>query len=403
MAFYRTNPISTASRGVPALRTARVVKGDLKQTIRVSGIVGAKSFAPIVSPQLRGRDSGASQMILVKLVAPGSRVKKGDVIAEFDRQWQLQRIDDQEAGVVQAEAAISKRKAELAIARESALQNLRMARAEMEKARLDLRTAEVRSAIDAEKLRLILEEATARYQQLQADVPLMEASHAAEIRALELARDEQRLDKERAVRNAERMLIRAPMDGAAVMQTTFRGNQPGTVQEGDQVRSGSLFMQIVDPSTMVLNASVNQTESQRFRLGQEAQIRLDAYPAESWPGKLIAVGAMAGASIYGMRRGGGRAEWVREIPVRFSIQAEDPRIIPDLSASADVLLAAEEDALIAPREAFEWSDGKTYATVRNQEGQWERREVQLGLTNATHAVVREGLELGEEVALEAHF
>jgi multidrug efflux pump subunit AcrA (membrane-fusion protein) len=338
-------------------------------------------------------------MILVKLAPPGSRVKKGDVIAEFDRQWQLQRIDDQQAQVVQAEANISKRKAELAIIRQATLQTLKLARAEMEKARLDLKTAEVRSAIDAEKLKLAAEETAARHKQLEAEIPLMELSQAAEIRALEYRRDREKIDRERAERNADRMIVRAPMDGAVVMQTTFRAGQPGTVQEGDQVYPGSLFMQVVDPSVMILNAAVNQTGSHELRLGQHATIRLDAYPDRSWPGRLYSIGAMAATSTYGFR-GGSRAEYVRQIPVRFQIDASDPRIIPDLSGSATVLLAEEKHVLIVPREALERKDGEAYARVRRADGAWERRRVELGSANATHVVVHGGLDEGAEVALE---
>ena len=364
-------------------------------------MVGARSFAPIVAPRMMGRGGeGGTQMILLKLAPAGSRVKKGDVIAEFDRQFQLTHIDDHEAQVVQAEADISKRKAELAILRQASVQALRVAKAEMEKAQLDLKTAEVRSAIDAEKLKLAVEETTARYKQQAAEVPLMEQSHAAAIRSLEYKRDEQKIGLRRSERNAERLIIRAPMDGVAVMQTTFRGNQPGTVQEGDQVFPGSFFMQVIDPSAMILNAAVNQTQSQEFRLGQRAEIRLDAFAGQAWPGRLISLGAMAGGSAYGMR-GGSRALFVKQIPVRFSIAARDARIIPDLSGSATVLVSSEKDALIAPREALEEQDGKTYVRVRRPQGGWERRTVELGLANATHVVVRAGLKAGDEVALEA--
>jgi multidrug efflux pump subunit AcrA (membrane-fusion protein) len=362
-------------------------------------MVAAKSFAPIVAPRMRGRESSTFQMVLQKLAPAGSQVKKGDVIAEFDRQWQLQRIDDQQAQVVQAEANITKRKAELAVVRQATLQTLRVAKAEMEKARLDLKTSEVRSAIDAEKLKLVSEETAARYKQLEAEIPLMDQSHAAEIKALEYRRDREKIDRERAERNAERMIVRAPMDGIVVMQTTFRGGQPGTVQEGDQVYPGSLFMQVVDPSTMIVNATVNQSGSHDLRLGQRAEIRLDAYPGQSWPGRLYSIGAMAATSSYGFR-GGSRAEYVRQIPVRFQIDGRDPRIIPDLSASATVLLAEEKDVLLVPREALERRNGEAYARVRRPDGGWERRRVEAGLANGTHVVVRAGLMEGDEIALE---
>ena len=107
---------------------------------------------------------------------------------------------------------------------------------------------------------------------------------------------------------------------------------------------------------------------------------------------------MAGGSAYGMR-GGSRALFVKQIPIRFSIEARDARIIPDLSGSATVLVSSENDALIAPREALEEQDGKTYVRVRRPQGGWERRRVELGLANATHAVVRDVDDLPAEYGL----
>jgi len=393
--------VGSAQGTVETVRTATVTRGDLRRTVRVSGTVGAKAFAAIVAPRMQGRggEGGMSQMILVKLAAAGSRVKKGDLVAEFDRQWQLQRIEDRQAQVTQAEANIAKRKAELSVVREATLQNVRVAKADLDKARLDLKTAEIRSSIDAEKMKLAVEEAEARYKQMAAEAPLMEVSQKAEIRALEYKRDEEKIDTRRAEINAGKMIIRAPMDGLVVMMTTIRGNQPGQVQEGDQVFPGSLFMQIVDPSAMVVNATVNQAESHELRLGQKAEIRLDAYPDRVWPGRLISLGAMAGGSSYGFR-GGSRALYVRQVPLRFSIQAQEARIIPDLSGNASVLLEEARDAVLAPRDALREENGRMYAWARAAGGEWRKRQVEVGLRDHTEAVIRSGLSAGEEVALE---
>ncbi|MBI3698366.1 MAG: HlyD family efflux transporter periplasmic adaptor subunit [Acidobacteria bacterium] len=383
------------------MRTVRVTQGDLRRELRLNGTVAAQEYAMIVAPRLRGRGGpggGDFQMILMKLAKPGGLIQKGEVVAEFDRQWQLQRVDDQQAEVVQAEAAIAKRQAELDVLMQTERQNLQVARADHEKAKLDLKTTEIRSAIDAEKLKLAVEEAAARAKQLEQEVRLTEVSQRAEIRALEIKRDRAKIERQRAENNADKMIIRAPISGIVVMQSTFRGGQFGQVQEGDQVYPGTSFMQIVNPASMVLNAAVNQTESQEFRLGQNAEIRLDAYPDQVWRGRLISMGAMAGNSLFGFR-GGSRSLYVKQIPVRFSIEARDPRIIPDLSSSASVVLREEKNVAIAPLEAVEKENGSCWALVKT-EGGFERRRVELGLANETQVAVRSGLQAGEEVALE---
>lgn len=391
----------SAASGAGDLPSARVVRGNLQRTLRVSGVIAAQQFAAIVAPRMRGHgggDSGGSQLVVLKLAPPGSRVKKGDVVAEFDRQWQMQKIEDQHAEVTQDEAATVKRRAELDVLMQAEEQTVQVAKANLDKARLDLQTAEILSAIDAEKLKLAVDEAQAHYRQVQEEIKLMEASQKAEIRGLEITRDRAAIEMKRAQANAEKMLMRAPIDGIAVAQSIWRSGQFGQVQEGDQLWPGQSFLQVVNPEVMVLNAAVNQAESQEFRLGQRALIRLDAYPGVVWPGRLVSMGAMAGGSVFGFR-GGSRELYVKQIPMRFMVEAKDSRIIPDLSSSATVLLGQEKDALIAPRAAMLEEGGALYVRVKRRDGAWEKRRIELGLANDTQAVVRAGLQEGEEVAL----
>jgi len=424
-------------RGAPSARTAKVFAGPFEQTLRVSGTISARSFAAIVAPQMRGREGGGlgsfsgrgssggssrgsggsdrsssggsrgsggpggstvGQLILIKLAAAGTHVKKGDVIAEFDSQWEQERIDDNRANVVQAKAAVDQRKAEIAIESEAEQQLLRLARADHEKAKLDLKTAEVRSAIDAEKLKLAVEETAARAKQMEDQVRLRKVSQEADIRSLEMQVKQEQYNIDRRSRNIERMTIRAPIAGLVVMQSIFRNGQFGQVQEGDQVFPGTYFMQIVDLSEMVVNGTVNQVDGHVLSLGQTATIRLEAYPDLKLPGKVVSVGAMAAGGSRGYR-GSSRDLWVKQIPVRFSIEAPDRRVIPDLSASAEVVLHREKETLQVVREAVIEEGGQTYARVRRGE-QFEKRPIQVGRGNGTHFVVLAGLQPGEDVAIE---
>jgi hypothetical protein len=154
-------------------------------------------------------------------------------------------------------------------------------------------------------------------------------------------------------------------------------------------------MQIVDPSSMVVNALVNQVDSERIRLGQKAIVRFDAYPDLALPARVHSISAMTKA-------GGFRASYVKEIPLTLKLEKLDPRVIPDLSVSADIVLAAEQKAAaIVPRTAIfgDSATSKPFVFVRNAAG-WERREVELGLNNNTAAVVRSGVEKGAVIAAE---
>jgi len=339
-----------------------------------------------------GPGGGDFNLVLLHLAKPGSRVKAGEVVAEFDPQFQIQRLDDYKDTVIQQENNIRKSLANLAATKEAHDQQVRSAKADLERTILDLKTAEVRSEIDREKLKLSAEEAELQYKQLVAESALVEESQRAAIRATELNQAQARLEMERAENNVKRMTIRAPMDGIVVMSTITRNGEFGQIREGDNVFAGQTFVTIVDPSSMVLNASVNQVDAERLRLGMKANIRMDAYPDIELPGTLVGVGALSKTSTF-------RASYVGEIPVRIKIEKTDPRLIPDLTGSAEILLSSERNTLVAPRSAVFEEGGSTFIFVQGPEG-WIRRKVEVGAASFTTVAIRSGVEKGDVIALQ---
>jgi multidrug resistance efflux pump len=341
-----------------------------------------------------GGAGGEFMLVLQWLIKPGTFVKKGTVVAEFDRQYMLQRLEDFRASLAQTEASLIKLKAEIDVGRKAHQQTIATAKAELDKARLDLKTTPVLGAIEAERLRLAAEEAEAKYKQLLSEVPLMETKFRATIRAAELEVQQMRLELRRAEMNAERMVVKAPIDGITVMQSTFRGGELAPVQQGDQLFPGSIFMHIVDPRSMLINAVLNQVDADQVRVGARARVRFDAYPGMELPAHVYSIGAMT-------RPGGFRANYVREIPVQLKLDRMDPRVIPDLAVSVDVVIETEQQAAaVTPRSAiFTGENGKPFVFVKQGE-EFEERPVELGVRNNIVAAIRSGLRVGEEVAAE---
>jgi len=330
------------------------------------------------------------------LAKSGATAQKGEVVAEFDRQYMMQRLDDFKSTVTQAEADFRKQTAELQITRKSYEQQVLSAKNAVEKAELDIKTIEVRSAIDSERIRLALEESKANLKQLQEARKYLDIGEKAQMRSADLELQSTKMEYKRSEANADKMLVKAPMDGLVVMQNTFRGSEFGAIQQGDSVNPGMLFMQIVDPSSMIVNATVNQSDVQSMRIGQKARLRFDAFPGLELPGRLVVIGAITKA-------GGSRAQFKKDVLVRFRLEKMDPRVIPDLSVSADVILEEEALAAVVPIEAVQGQDGegtKAFVLVRSATGQWERREVELGLASFTHVAIKSGVKAGEVVALD---
>lgn len=382
---------ATRTGSTDLVRTARATAGTLERILRVAGQTSARNYATIIVPVFRGPDSGRD-LTLTELAPAGSFVKKGDIVAQMDAQTLKDHIDDVVDLVQQAENDVLKKRAEQDVERESMQQNLRVAKADLDKAKLELAAGEVRTEIERELLKLSADEAEAAYKQLLRDVAFKNAADAAELKILQITVQRQKIHLNNHQNDVQKFVMRAPMDGLVVMTQTFRQGQTRQVEKGDQVHPGQPFMKIVDTSSMQVEASVSQAYSSELRVGQHATIGLDAFPGLEFPGRVYSIGALAVKGMWD-------TYYVRNVPVRITIEGRDPRLIPDLSAWAHVRLgAAEANGIIVPREAVRIEGDRNVVYVKGPKG-FEKRVVELGLKSTTQVAVRSGLKDGEEVAI----
>lgn len=375
---------------IASVKTAKVVTGTLTRTVRVSGQTAAREYVNVTVPRMVGPEANRP-LVLLKLAPSGKMVKKGDVLMEIDGQAMQDHVEEVHSTVLQSEADIKKRVAEQAVEWEALQQSVRVAKAEADKARQDAKAAEVRTSIDQELMRLAVEEADAAYKELQSELTLKKVSQASEAKILDFTRERHARHRDRHKKDLTRFVVRAPMDGLAVVQSLFRGGEFVAIQAGDQVFPGQLVIKVVNPRSMQVEGNINQSESGNFRLGQKATVSLDAFPGTKFSGELYTIGAIA---ISGMRQ----QAYIRNIPVRVSISDFDPRIIPDLSASADIQIAQEESGTLVPLAALRNDGGKTVAYVKSG-ASFVPREVKIGSRNENLATVVTGLSVGDEVAL----
>ena len=404
--------LALANRGVDALsgsgvgtqaRLATAAGGELLTTLRVGGTIETLKFAAIRVPQMRGpRDAGRADLTIMSLAPAGSIVKAGAVVAEFELKWLVDHIDDVESSVVRRQSNLKKHIADVQILKETERQARVTAKAEYQKALLDLKTAEVRSQIEAEVLKNVSQEAHAIWGQLEEEGRIKEVVHDASIRGEELFVREEELHVGRHVRDLGRLQVKAPIPGMIVLESMFnKSGQFAQAKEGDQIYPGALFMRIVDVSQMVVNASVNQVDAQSIRIGDEAVVELDAYPGEQFRGRVLEIGAMASSGSAGSRFSRGQpGAFIKHIPMRIMVEDHDERILPDLSASVDVHAANRPEGVLVPREALRSADGEgpSFVYVRS-DGEFLRREVRVQDVSDTEALIATGLRAGEEILL----
>ena len=288
---------------------------------------------------------------------------------------------------------VKKRRAEQMIDWENLQQSVRIAKAEWDKARIEASASEVRTEIERMLLKLTEEEAEARYRQLRSDLVHKQVAHKAEIRVLEMTMERHQRHHDRHALDLKKYSIRAPMDGLVVIQQIYRGGgESQQVSQGDAVYSGQMLLKIVNPSSMQVEGTINQSDSSEFRIGQKAVISLDAFPGVRLDGSIYSIGALA---VGGFRQN----YYIRSVPIKVAVRGTDSRLIPDLSASMDIAVEEAENATLLPVEAVREQDGNQSVDVKRTQG-FERREIKVGVRSHTHVAVLEGVQPGEEVRLD---
>jgi biotin carboxyl carrier protein len=425
--YWQSQQATSGGGSMSSIQTVAADIGTVDATIRINGTIAAKNQWSVMAPRMAGSRSdqnrggsanmqssggrgsvggggGGSQglgasmmtdfsMVLTFLAPAGSRVKAGDVVAKFDPQMQQQRMDDYKDQLAQSNAQIKSRLATLAASRESHLLRVQQAEASYLRAIQDQKTNPVSSDINKELYDLAVEENKAKYDQLLFEDDLVDQQQEAQLKSLQLSRDQSNVEYKRALSNIDKLTLKSPADGIVVLASLVRNQTEfAQVREGDEIRANQPFMYIVDANSMVLNGTVNQVDSERLRLGMKARIRLDAYGDIEVPGTLEGLGALSKTSTF-------RAGFVSEIPVRVSLDKMDPRIIPDLTGSAEVLTQSEQNTVVLPRSAVFEENGGKFVFLQGPQG-WTRKQVETGVASFTQVAVHSGVQKGEVVALQ---
>jgi HlyD family secretion protein len=373
------------------VRTTRAFRGLLLRTVRLTGSVTATRFANVFAPSIQAPDAGRG-LVLIYLPPSGSMVKQGQVVVEIDSLSVRDHLENVEAQVDQSEMDRRKLQARQDEETEVVRQRVRTARGRLDRARQDIRAAATRSRIDQELLRLAVEEAQATYDEAERQVAMTAERQEAAMRIQEIDQDGQVRHRNRHRHDLEQFTMTAPMAGQVVMKPIYRGGDRSTVQLGDMVSPAQPIMRIADLSSMEMESSMNQAESELIRIGQRATVRFDAYPDLKLPGMVKAIGTMAA--------GGRRVNYyVRRVAVRIAVEGRDPRMISDSTASADVVIGEQDDSVIVPRQAVVEADGRSVVYVK-QDGGFSPREVEIGRCNNTEVAILSGLQAGEEIALQ---
>jgi HlyD family secretion protein len=319
---------------LPVIRAEKNVPENAAQTLRLKGTTEAVESRAILAPLLSGQQ--VATLTIIHLTRGGTRVKKGDVLVEFDRQAQMKDYVDKRTEYQKLADQLAQEEAKEMAAKAKDETELKTAENNLRKAELEIQKAEIVSRIDAEKSQENLEEARATYDQLRETFDLKRKAAQAAIHILEIQRDRTQQTMMHAQANADLMQVHSPIDGVVVLNTIWKQGTMGEVQEGDQVRPGVSFMDVVNPSGMQVRVLANQQDFPSLRVGQPAKVRLDAYPEMVFKGKLDQLSPIALGSDFSNK--------LRTFAVIVSLEGSDPKLMPDLSAAVDIEISERRAA-----------------------------------------------------------
>ena len=214
------------------------------------------------------------------------------------------------------------------------------------------------------------EEALAGYR----DVDQLEI----ELREADLTAARATLDT--AISDLDRATLRAPFDGVVVAVS---------IEAGQQVNANTQAIEIADPSIVEVSGSVDEIDVLFLRAGAQAIVSLEALGTEVLSGTVSSI-ANAGTSQQG----------VVTYPVTIRVDASETGQLPEgLSATAQVIIREESDAVLIPLQALYGSVQAPAVRVVSGNGTSER-QVTLGISDDFWVVVEDGLNEGETISME---
>ncbi|MAT72778.1 MAG: efflux transporter periplasmic adaptor subunit [Planctomycetaceae bacterium] len=246
--------------------------------------------------------------------------------------------------------------------------------------------------LDAAKTKLtVLDEFTKpkMLKQLQSDILIYKAKWEAEKNSLELE-----LGKLQDIEDQiAKCTITSPKEGVVTYaheRQGFGNNSEFIVQEGAEVRERQVIIRLPDPSSMRVEITINESLVQYVAPGLPATVAPVGIKSK-FRGEVVNVNQYAEPS--GWRRAN-----VKEYKAFVSIDNPGSELRSGMTAAVTIKCESIPDAVQAPVQAVFPHGPKMYCLIYNG-GSWEARPVATGPTNDKYFVVKEGLEVGEQVAM----
>jgi HlyD family secretion protein len=370
---------------------ARVRRGDFIISVRTRGDIKSARSVILKAPQV-------PRLRIVRLAEPGRPVKKGDVVVEFDGSQQDQDVITRTTNVRAVDGEFVQTKATQKINDEADAMNKLSSEYDLERSKLDASKAEILSAIEGEKNRIQVGVSEGSLQQVKASINAHQVGNEADLGRMAQRKDKAVRDLNQAQGYLGMMQLRAPIDGIVNLLPNFRtsgsfGQSTPPFKEGDNAWTGAEIAEIPDLSQMYVDIKLEEVDRGKLQIGQKVRLRVDAVPDKEFTAELDWISPIA-ALIF---KGGTTAE--KTFPARATLTNLDDRLRPGMSASSEIIIERESNALLIPVRASFVKGGKPAVFVQSGKT-FASRPIQVGRRNEDEIIVTGGLKEGDMVTLE---
>jgi HlyD family secretion protein len=370
-----------ATRGgtkIDPSKLGKVERGDLAKSVVATGKV-----TPITKVEVKSKASGIVKKLLVEA---GDRVKKGQLLAQLDKEEITAQVAQSEAELQAADAS------------------LKAAQADYERAKVDaegpdvppLKRAYERAqgmAKEGVVSESALDDAEKNYTMALNKQNVAKAQLVV-LRA-KVAQSEATVAQDRAhLKQLKEQLsytdIESPIDGVVLSRDVEMGDAVSSILVLGS--SATLVMTLGDTSEVYVKGKVDESDIGKVYLGQPARIKVESFKDKSFQGKVTRISPM-----------GVEKDNVTTFEVRVSINNPGGELKAEMTANAEILLEEHKNVLQIPEGAILYDkDKKASVEIPDPKGKDGKRKiaVNIGISNGAKTELLGGLKEGDEVVLQ---
>ena len=361
----------------PGSEPPRVRRGTFVNQLVITGELDAAHGAAVTVPAL------PSWQTSIKWLSPdGVDVKAGDRVAELDNTSIATDLDQKKQAETQARQELEQKNAEWSADLKDKALEVERKKSELAKATIEAAIpADIVSKRDYEDRQTKLKRASTEYDKARETLRSQQKAVASDRANLLVKITKASREVETSLRALDQMVLRAPRDGIVVIRDhPWEGRK---LQNGDTVWVGFPIAQMPEIDSLQVTASLADVDDGRIAVGMPATVTIDGYPNVHFPASVATIAAVAQEEA--------RLSMRRKFRVVIKLAKIDQSLMrPGLSARVEIRRGVENNVLIAPRAAIDFTDKQPRARLASG----RMVVVGLGACNSQECVVTSGLEEG---------